>query len=697
MIYIRAENAPPEGVLSSNLTTIEKGESVLFDASGSSDDTVITEYYFDFGDGSNSGWISEDQIIHIYPNAGDFTAQLTVRDDDGAENENTAEVLIDVQADPVAELTANQTWTYSEESVTFNASDSWDEGGTILNYYFDYGDGQSSGWTNEPVIAHAYANGGEYTASLKVRDDDGDVSQNDAEVVIEVRVRPTAVLSANRSVLYKGGIVAFDALQSWDGDGTVEEFNLDYGDGENSGWTSESSFEHVYEEAGKYNASLLVRDDDQDVSANIAILTMDVKANPHAVLTANHTSIYRGDSVTFNASGSTDDDSSIVGYYFYFGDGNFYGWTDETTVTHKYNSIGQYTASVVVRDEEGNFNENMAEVVIDVIPRAFAVLTANQTTIFVGESVTFNGSKSWSEEGTIEEYRFDFGDGGSTDWRTQPELMHTYSSVGTFIASLQAKNSYGVISLNDENITITVLESPNEKPEAFIDSISPNPAPFEAEISFSGYGEDIDGLVADYQWRSSIDGDLSDQASFQSSSLSHGEHTIYFKVKDDSDEWSEEVSQDLVVNPPIPSVTITSPSTNQKASGTLLIRGTASHPDGDIIRIEIKIDDGDWKKVDGAETWEYNLDTKELSDGTHKVYMRAYDGTSYSEEDVITIIVENPEESLDNFSMILIALGIIIALIIVIVVLALRKPPKEKPDYAPTFVVEETDGEYFSM
>ncbi len=74
--------------------------------------------------------------------------------------------------------------------------------------------------------------------------------------------------------------------------------------------------------------------------------------------------------------------------------------------------------------------------------------------------------------------------------------------------------------------------APNQPPTAYIDSVSPtNIAPGET-VTFTGHGIDPDGTVGAYSWRSSLDGDLSTAASFTTSSLSPGTHTIWFKVQD---------------------------------------------------------------------------------------------------------------------------------------------------------------------
>jgi VWFA-related protein len=86
-----------------------------------------------------------------------------------------------------------------------------------------------------------------------------------------------------------------------------------------------------------------------------------------------------------------------------------------------------------------------------------------------------------------------------------------------------------------------------KKPVAQIVSITPNPASLGENVTFQGIGTDIDGTITEYNWRSSIDGVIGTQETFQISSLSPGEHTIYFKVKDNDNLWSDEVSTALPV------------------------------------------------------------------------------------------------------------------------------------------------------
>jgi len=91
--------------------------------------------------------------------------------------------------------------------------------------------------------------------------------------------------------------------------------------------------------------------------------------------------------------------------------------------------------------------------------------------------------------------------------------------------------------------------TPNQPPTAYIDLVSPaNVAPGET-VTLTGHGIDPDGTIGAYSWQSSLDGDLSTAASFTTSSLSPGTHTIWFKVQDDDGEWSKQVLATVIVVP----------------------------------------------------------------------------------------------------------------------------------------------------
>lgn len=58
-------------------------EPITFDASNSTDDGRINYYFFDFGDGKNSGWTTLPLVTHKYSSSGTYYATLIVGDDYG--------------------------------------------------------------------------------------------------------------------------------------------------------------------------------------------------------------------------------------------------------------------------------------------------------------------------------------------------------------------------------------------------------------------------------------------------------------------------------------------------------------------------------------------------------------------------------------------------------------------------------------
>ena len=71
--------------------TMEVGVEYLFDATDSTDNSGITSYHLDFGDGSTT---TEPSVVHRYQEVGTYTVVLTVTDDDGNSSTLTDTVTV---------------------------------------------------------------------------------------------------------------------------------------------------------------------------------------------------------------------------------------------------------------------------------------------------------------------------------------------------------------------------------------------------------------------------------------------------------------------------------------------------------------------------------------------------------------------------------------------------------------------------
>ena len=98
----------------------------------------------------------------------------------------------------------------------------------------------------------------------------------------------------------------------------------------------------------------------------------------------------------------------------------------------------------------------------------------------------------------------------------------------------------------------------NQSPTAYIDSIVPGEATHGEAVAFTGHGTDSDGTVVAYRWTSSIDGEIGTSASFTTSALSVGSHTVSFRAQDNNGAWSANVTATVIVTEAIPEPVILS-------------------------------------------------------------------------------------------------------------------------------------------
>lgn len=172
-------NQEPSASFSANPTSGNASLEVTFDASNSSDpDGSIISYEWDFDDGSTG---SGETASHTYDSAGNYTAELTVTDNDGATDSTTKSIDVSPPPSnpPTASFTASPTSGEAPLEVSFDASDSSDPNGTIDSYSWDFDDGSTGSGVN---VNHTFDSSGTYYVELTVTDNDG-VSDSASKII----------------------------------------------------------------------------------------------------------------------------------------------------------------------------------------------------------------------------------------------------------------------------------------------------------------------------------------------------------------------------------------------------------------------------------------------------------------------------------------------------------------------------------
>ena len=131
---------------------------------------------------------------------------------------------------------------------------------------------------------------------------------------------------------------------------------------------------------------------------------------------------------SFDGTGSTDSDGSIVSYAWDFGDG---GTSSDSAPSHAYPQGGDYTATLTVTDDRGDSRSDTVDLTAG--DAANQAPTAAFTSSCVNRACTFDASGSSDPDGTVASYTWDFGDGGTGTGVTP---THVYASGGTDTVSL---------------------------------------------------------------------------------------------------------------------------------------------------------------------------------------------------------------------------------------------------------------------
>jgi PKD repeat protein len=166
--------------------------------------------------------------------------------------------IVAVPASPIADPGGPYDTTEGV-ALTLDGGRSFDpDGGPILNYFWDLGDGNI---VTGATPNYTYDTAGNYTVTLIVTDDEGfwsDPATTTASITgLQANMPPVSDPKGSYNVS-TGQPVGFDGSASSDPDGTLVAYDWDFGDGSSGTGVSPS---HAYQAAGTYTVTLTVTDD----------------------------------------------------------------------------------------------------------------------------------------------------------------------------------------------------------------------------------------------------------------------------------------------------------------------------------------------------------------------------------------------------------------------------------------------------
>ncbi|MBC7129041.1 MAG: PKD domain-containing protein [Thermoplasmatales archaeon] len=241
---------------------------MFFDSSyDENGDNDIVSWLWNFGDGSTS---NERNPNHNYTIPGNYTITLTVKDKSNETGIFSLNISIK-NVPPCADFSFKEN-AKSYEVIEFNASNSYDLDGSIVNYTWSFGDG---GVAYENISHHKYIKPGIYKVKLVIIDNNGSKKELEKEIEITNR-EPSADFIFSPEEVAPGEEVSFTDL-STDMDGEIISYIWKFGDGNVS---YEKNPMHVYEKPGEYEVTLILKDDCGASSTITKTITVKKKEAP---------------------------------------------------------------------------------------------------------------------------------------------------------------------------------------------------------------------------------------------------------------------------------------------------------------------------------------------------------------------------------------------------------------------------------
>ncbi|WP_134669101.1 PKD domain-containing protein [Halorussus marinus] len=529
---IRVTNEAPTASFSYTPSDPVAGDTVTFDASGSTDaDGEIVSYAWDTegdGDYGDYGEPTGQTAEKTFDSHGTYTVGLKVTDNGGKTHTVTETVTVTNEA-PEPSFSVSPSEPVPDETVTLDASGSTDADGRITSYNWDtegdgdYGDyGEPTGQT----ATMSFDTAGTYTVGLEVTDNGGK-SKTFSKSVTVTNDAPTATFSFSPSEPAPDEEIALDATDSTDADGQITSYawdtegDGDYGDyGEPTGQTASVAFDT----AGTYTVGLEVTDNGQESTTVTKQITV-TNEPPEPNFTFSPSEPAPDETVTLDASGSTDADGQITSYVWDTnGDGDYGGWGEPTgqTASTAFETAGTYTVGLEVTDngEETRTVSRTITVSNDAPEPRFDYTVSTDD----GLDVRLDASESNDTDGSIHDYSWYVGDRHVASGQT---ATISFSEKGSYRVRLEVTDN------GEKTASTTRTVGVSEPPTAEF-SFGSNPVGTGNAVRFdAAESSDPDGRVTDYVWK------FEDGRTFRGRTVERtfsdpGTHNVTLTVGDDT-------------------------------------------------------------------------------------------------------------------------------------------------------------------
>lgn len=508
------------------------------------------------------------------------------------------------------------------QNVKFDGSKSSDTDGSIIEYLWNFSDGDSK---SGKTVDKSFRNPGSYSVILTVKDNSGALNSS-ASDTITIKVNNSPVIKAKETIESCYGRVNIDASSTSDPDGDPISFvwTLPGAKGEKSGGVFVADFK----DAGDYPV-VVSADDGENLSNSIAQKTIIVKIRKPPVADAGKdTTVCAGDIVILNGLKSYSPNKLPLSYEWTFDDSTK---LEGSSVFRTFKKSGLYSVILKVTDNtEGICNYGVASKLIKVVEAPVAD-AGTDLSACAFSPVKFDGSKSVSPGSNIISYLWDFGDGETGSGVT---VTHVFTKPGRYKVSLTITSDMKSRCDNTSTASITavIAEAPSASFAAPDSVAEKQTVEFDAGASSTSSGE-----IISYKW------DFGDGTAAEGKTAKHsypvaGKYNVKLSIKTNQNNECNTVSVNKMI------FVNRSPSANIKVRRKGAVGENISFSGFDSYDEDGKIAEYLWNFGGGVVKKGINVTHSFQSPGKYKVFLKATDDTgtiNNSSIDSVEIVIND--------------------------------------------------------
>ncbi len=419
-----------------------KNKPILFQDTSTISSGTVNAWYWNFGDptSGSANTSTSKSPSHTFSKPGEYTVTMVAYSDKGCKDTFRSNVIIFQDAIPDFSYTG----TCERTMINFSDKSTPPVGGSIINYEWDFGDGDVDK-TNSKNVAHAYKNSGRFTVKLTV------VTAEGCPVTVskDVIVIPSPKASFTNTPTCINKEVAFNNTTTIVDPNITVTYSWNFGDPA-SGVNNTSTLRnptHTFTVGKQYTVKMVATSSNGCKDSVIKV----IEAATVPVADFTFTNLCNDSAMLFTDQ-STISGSVITQRIWYWNDNSSPETGNNKNPSHKFPAAGKYNVSLVTvtvagcRDSVTKTVETYPSPKADYTYISYCADTAIQ---FINSSAMENSTD------TVYAYKWLFGD-GEISYQKNPS--HLYKSGGAYNVVLSAYSPLGC--KNDITKVVNVKNRP---------------------------------------------------------------------------------------------------------------------------------------------------------------------------------------------------------------------------------------------